>query len=354
MTPTGQVVLRVENLIKHFPIRRSREVVHAVNNVSFEVRAGETLALVGESGSGKTTVGRCVLKLLEPTSGQIIFNGHDITRLSQKEFRKLRPRIQLVFQEPYDSLNPRMTIHTILEENLYLEGRLNKAQRQARILELLDLTHLSRDLLDRFSHELTGGEQQRVGIARAISTGPDLVVLDEPTSALDISVRAEIINLLRELQRETGIAYLFISHDLTAVKEVSHRVAIMYLGQIVEIAPNPHIFDHQLHPYGQALLASVLFPDPDATFANVTLEGEIPSPVYLPNGCHLHPRCPFVLPLCRATKPGFKAYPSDRAAACHRSHEFVPDGTTNFSRPAFTRGMTLEELRNLEAGLLKK
>ncbi len=348
-----KVVLRVEQLVKHFPIRHSRDVVHAVNNVSFEVRAGETLALVGESGSGKTTVGRCVLRLLEPTSGRIIFNGHDITKFSQKEFRKLRPRIQLVFQEPYDSLNPRMTIHGILDENLFLEGRLNRTQREVRILELLDLTQLSRNLLDRFPHELTGGEQQRVGIARAISTGPDLVVLDEPTSALDISVRAEIINLLRDLQRETGIAYLFISHDLTAVKEVSHRVAIMYLGEIVEIAPNPSIFDYQLHPYGQALLASVLFPDPDALFANVTLEGEIPSPVHLPNGCHLHPRCPFALQYCVTHRPDLKSYTSDRAATCHRAAESLPDEMTSFSRPAFTLGMTPVHKANLEAELLR-
>jgi peptide/nickel transport system ATP-binding protein len=340
-------ILQVEHLVKHFPLRHSRDVVHAVNDVSFEVYPGETLALVGETGSGKTTVGRCVLKLLLPTSGRIVFNGHDVTRLNQQQFRPFRPRIQLVFQEPYDSLNPRMTVRRILDENLYLEGRLTSQERQARVLELLDLTQLSRELLDSYPHELTGGEQQRVGIARAISTKPDLVVLDEPTSALDISVRAEIIKLLRELQRETGIAYILISHDLTAVKEVSHRVAIMYLGEIVEIAPNPDIFAYQLHPYSQALLASVLFPDPDAVSANPTLEGEIPSPVHLPSGCYLHPRCPVALPLCATQWPEPKAYRDQRVAACHRAHEFLPEVMTELGRPASTRGLTEEQLANV-------
>ena len=324
MSASEQVVLRVDHLVKHFPIRHSRDVVHAVNDVSFDVRPGETLALVGESGSGKTTVGRCILKLIEATSGRIIFNDQEIASLTQKKFRRLRPRVQMVFQEPYDSLDPRMSIRQILDENLLLEGRLDRAARERRVLELLEITHLPVSLRDRYPHELTGSEQQRVGIARAISTKPDLVVLDEPTSALDISVRAEIIGLLKQLQRETGIAYLFISHDMTAVKEISHRVAIMYLGAIVEVAPNPDIFDAQLHPYGQALLASVLFPDPDAVRAPVTLKGEIPSPVNLPSGCFLHPRCPFALPICAIDRPELRPFLNNRLAACHRSEEFVP------------------------------
>jgi oligopeptide/dipeptide ABC transporter ATP-binding protein len=324
MSDSDLVVLRIERLVKHFPIRHSRDVVHAVNDVSFDVHAGETLALVGESGSGKTTVGRCVLKLIEATSGRIVFNGQDSTSLSQKEFRRLRPRVQMVFQEPYDSLNPRMSIRQILEENLLLEGRLDRQARDRRVLELLEITNLPQMLRRRYPHELTSSEQQRVGIARAISTHPDLVVLDEPTSALDISVRAEIISLLKTLQQETGIAYLFISHDLTAVKQISHRVAIMYLGAIVEVAPNPDIFDAQLHPYGQALLASVLFPDPDAVRAPVSLKGEIPSPVNLPSGCFLHPRCPFALPVCTVDRPELRPFPYHRFAACHRAEEFLP------------------------------
>lgn len=324
MSNCQPVVLRVEHLVKHFPIRHSRDLVHAVNDVSFEVHAGETLALVGESGSGKTTVGRCILKLIDTTAGGIIFNDQDITALSQKQFRPLRPRVQMVFQEPYDSLNPRMTIRQILDENLLLEGRLDRPAREARVRELLEITRLPAALRDRYPHELTSSEQQRVGIARAISTQPDLVVLDEPTSALDISVRAEIIGLLKTLQRETGIAYLFISHDLTAVKQISHRVAIMYLGAIAEVASNPDIFDAQLHPYGQALLASVLFPDPDAVRPPVTLRGEIPSPVNLPTGCYLHPRCPFALPICTVERPELRPFLRDRLAACHRADEFVP------------------------------
>ena len=333
MSSAERAVLRVEHLVKHFPIRHSPDLVHAVNDVSFEVRAGETLALVGESGSGKTTVGRCILKLADATSGRIVFNGQDITALSQKAFRRLRPQVQMVFQEPYDSLNPRMSIRQILDENLLLEGRLDRTARERRVDELLELTHLPRTVRERYPHELTSSEQQRVGIARAIATKPDLVVLDEPTSALDISVRAEIIGLLKALQRETGIAYLFISHDLTAVREVSHRVAIMYLGAIAEVAPNPEIFDAQLHPYGKALLASVLFPDPDAVRPPVSLQGEIPSPVNLPTGCYLHPRCPFALPICAADRPMLRAFGGERQAACHRADEFVPLAVEETARP---------------------
>jgi oligopeptide/dipeptide ABC transporter ATP-binding protein len=290
---------------------------------------------------------------LEPTSGRIIFNGQDVTHLSHKEFRPIRPRIQLVFQEPYDSLNPRITIHSILDENLFLEGRLDRRARDKRILELLEMTRLPRSMLERYPHELTGGEQQRVGIARAISTSPDLIVLDEPTSALDISVRAEIINLLRDLQQETGCAYLFISHDLTAVKEISHRVAIMYLGEIVEVAPNPEVFDLQLQPYGQALLSAVLLPDPDAPYATITLEGEIPSPVHLPKGCHLHPRCPFAIPKCHSEWPPLQPYMDGRWAACHRAHEFLPEVTAKHDRPPLTRGMSPAELEAAQARALQ-
>jgi oligopeptide/dipeptide ABC transporter ATP-binding protein len=323
MNDSQPVVLKVEHLVKEFPIRGSRELVHAVNDVSFQVQAGETLSLVGESGSGKTTVGRCILKLIEPTSGQITIGDINTTRLSQKEFRPYRPRVQMVFQEPYGSLNPRMTIRQIVEENLILQGKLDRQQRQARLLELLHMMQLHPKVLEDYPHELTSGEQQRVAIARAISTNPELIVLDEPTSDLDITVRAEIIRLLRDLQRELNIAYLFISHDLSAVKEISHRVAIMYLGQIVEVAPNPEVFDLQLHPYAQALLASVLFPDPDAQYASVSLKGEIPSPVNLPHGCYLHPRCPFAESICSAEQPILRPISSDRLTACHFGERFL-------------------------------
>jgi oligopeptide/dipeptide ABC transporter ATP-binding protein len=224
----------------------------------------------------------------------------------------------MVFQEPYESLNPRFRIEQILEDNLYVEGRLSRKERKQRVLELMEMVRLPSRLLSAYPHHLTGGEQQRVAIGRALSTRPDMVVLDEPTSALDISVRAEIINLLREVQRQTSVSYLFISHDLTAVKEISTRVAIMYLGEIVEVAPNPDVFNEQLHPYGKALLASVLMPDPRIPMGARGLEGEIPSPVHLPSGCYLHPRCIHAVERCRFDKPAMQAYGSTRAAACHR------------------------------------
>ena len=323
-------IVSVEDLVKNFPLRGTSDVVHAVNHISFEIGARETLGLVGESGSGKTTSGRCLLRLIEPTAGRIHYRGQDITRMSQGEFRQLRPRIQMVFQEPYDSLDPRMSIGQIIEENLYLEGRLSKQDRKRRVVDLLKMVGLDPECSDTYPHELTGGEQQRVGIARAISTEPDLVVLDEITTALDISVRADIIRLLMRLQADLGVSYLFISHDLTAVREISHRVAIMYLGEIVEVGPNPGIFSYQFHPYGQALLSSVLYPDPEAPLGEVKLAGEIPSPVDLPSGCFLHPRCPFAMDICAVEHPKLAQVanpnlPTDvrRQAACWRDEEFI-------------------------------
>jgi oligopeptide/dipeptide ABC transporter ATP-binding protein len=325
MSEGSEALLRVEHLVKHFPVRRSRDVVHAVNDVSFEVHAGETVALVGESGSGKTTVGRCILKLIDATSGHIFFKGQDTVALSSKSFRKVRPRVQMIFQEPYDSLNPRFTIAQILEENLYLAGGVSRSERRIRARELLRMVQLPSQLLDAYPHELTGGEQQRVSIGRALSTEPDLIVLDEPTSALDISVRGDIIRLLARLQSETGISYLFISHDMTAVREISNRVLIMYLGEIVEVAPNPDIFNHQLHPYSKALLASVLLPELGTRTRGVTLQSEIPSPVNLPSGCYLHPRCPFAVAICTDSRPKLEMHGlvPGRMAACHRTSELL-------------------------------
>lgn len=326
-TLDGGPLLTVDGLAKEFKLRGSREVVHAVNGISFEIQPGETLALVGESGSGKTTVGRCILKLVDFTSGRIHFKGQDVSAMPDRHFRHLRPRIQLVFQEPDESLNPRLSIRDILDENVYLEGRLDKEQRKRRLLELLDMVRLPHDVLDMYPHELTGGEQQRIGIARAISTQPDLVILDEPTSNLDISARAEIIELLIRLQREFGLSYLFISHDLTAVRMISDRVAIMYLGKLAEVAPTKELFQHQIHPYGQALLSSVLFPDPDAVGRDrVMLKGEIPSPVDLPKGCFLHPRCPFAQEkCCHDPPPPMVGYLEDRRkVACCFASDFLP------------------------------
>lgn len=315
-------VLRVDNLVKHFPIRRSSKVVHAVNGVSFAIGRGETLGLVGESGSGKTTVGRCILRLIEPTSGQIVFNGVELTSLTKKTLRRLRGSIQMVFQEPYESLDPRVTCQAIIEENLELSGASAGRERRERVGEMLELVKLPARLANRYPHELTGGEQQRLSIARALSTRPDVVVLDEPTSALDITVRAEIIRLLRDLQQKTGVSLLFISHDLTAVKEISHRVAIMYLGEIVEVARTDEIFSRQLHPYSLALLSSVLFPDPTAELGAVKVAGEIPSPVDLPSGCHLHPRCPYAISKCKTEWPQLRVV-GDRQVACHRAEDIL-------------------------------
>ena len=323
-------VLRVLDLVKNFPIRGSTDVVHAVNNVSLHVDTGETLGLVGESGSGKTTAGRCILGLIKLTSGAVYIKSQDITRMDQKELRLLRPRFQMVFQEPFDSLDPRMTVGKIIGENIYLEGRLSKQERIQFVYKLIEMMGLDSDYYNRYPHELTGGEQQRVGIARAMSTEPDLIVLDEVTSALDISVRGDIVKLLRKIQNESGVSYIFISHDLTAVREISDRVAIMYLGEIVEVGPNPEIFETQKHPYGQALLSSVFYPDPDAPFGEVKLKGEIPSPVNLPSGCFLHPRCPFVIDECKTGHPTLRVVDASvdsgdgtRMVACWRAEELL-------------------------------
>lgn len=315
-------VLTVVDLVKHFPVRRSSKVVHAVNGVSFIIGRGETVGLVGESGSGKTTVGRCILRLVEPTSGHISFKGQDLTALKGRQLQKLRGSIQMVFQEPFESLNPRFTSRAIVEENLKLAGMESANERRRRMIEVLDLVRLPAGVANAYPHELTAGEQQRLSIARALATRPDLVVLDEPTSALDITVRGEIIRLLQDLQQKTGVSLLFISHDLTAVKEISHRVAIMYLGEIVEVARTPEIFSRQLHPYSLALLASVLFPDPTTELGRVKVVGEIPSPVDLPLGCHLHPRCPYAVARCQTEWPPLRQV-GDRQVACHRAEEIL-------------------------------
>ena len=313
-------LLVVQGLVKHFPIDRHRKV-QAVNDVSFEIGSGEALALVGESGSGKTTTGRCILRLIEPTAGAIRFDGIDLLELSPKTFRALRPRIQMVFQEPYDSLSPRMTIGKIVEEPLKLEGVVPPGERQDRVAEILDLVRLGSTAMHRYPHQFSAGQQQRIGIARALATRPDLVVLDEPTSALDVSVRAEVLDLLSDLRVDLGLSYLFISHDLTAVRRVCDRVAIMYLGKIVETGETEAIFERPLHPYSRALLSSVLYPDPNVDLPRFTLEGEIPSPINLPSGCHLHGRCPWAEPRCGDRYPAVEWYEAGREVSCHRARE---------------------------------
>lgn len=308
-------ILKVKDMHKLFPIKGGS--VYAVNGVSFSIMASETLGLVGESGSGKTTVGRCILRLIDPTSGKIFYMGRDITKLNSEELRKLRPEIQIVFQEPYDALNPRMVVKKILEDPLILEAKLDKGKRLKRINEVLEMVELSGRHLDKYPVELTQGEQQRVGIARALATRPKLIVLDEPTSLLDIRFRAEIIFLLKRLQEETGIGYLFITHDLVVIAQLSNRVAVMYLGRIVEEGSTKEVLESPLHPYTAALLSSSLFPDPDQERNKDVLKGEIPSPVNLPdNRCNLAPRCPIVKSHCYESLPQLKEVEKGHFVAC--------------------------------------
>ena len=316
----GDRLLQVRDLVKHFP-QRHGQTVKAVNAVSFHIDRGEALALVGESGSGKTTVGRCLLRLIEPTAGTVTFLGEDITALGQERLRRMRPRMQLVFQEPYDSLNPRMRIGRIIEEPLMLAGGSGTVERKRRVAELLDMVGLGDSVATLYPHQLSGGEQQRVGIARAIATAPDLIVLDEPTSALDVSVRAEILDLLTTLQQRLRFAYLFISHDLTAVRRVCQRAAVMYLGKIIETGRTEEIFQRPLHPYSRALLSSVLYPDPAQQPARFLLKGEIPSPINLPPGCHLYPRCPWARPQCDTAYPPPEELLPGRVVACFRARD---------------------------------
>lgn len=313
------MLLEVEGLTKHFPIKGSKLLVQAVNEVSFQISAGETLGLVGESGSGKTTVGRCVLRLIEPTGGSILVRGRDITHIGEKDLRQLRPDMQMVFQNPYDSLNPRMTAGHIIEEPLILWRTMTSEERQERVGALAGMVGVQSELLDLYPHQLSGGQQQRVAIARAIATDPALLILDEPTSALDPYAHNEIIKLLIELQRRLGIAYLFISHDLNAVKYVSHKVAIMYLSAIIEVGGRDEIFASPQHPYSRALLSSVLYPDPKVKRPRrYVLEGEIPSPIQMPRGCFLFSRCPVGLPECDKARPKLNDLEGGHAVACFR------------------------------------
>jgi oligopeptide transport system ATP-binding protein len=308
-------LLEVQDLVMHFR-QDAKRVVKAVNGVSFVISPGEALALVGESGSGKTTVGRSLLRLIEPTGGRVAFLGQDITAMSVSRFRPLRSRLQMVFQEPFASLNPRMRVGRIVEEPLLLAGEGDARRRRERCLEALSLVGLPPSAGTGFPHQFSAGEQQRIGIARAIATRPDLVVLDEPTSALDVSVRAEILALLDDLRRKLNLAYLFISHDLAAVQRVCQRVAIMYLGRIVETGATDELFAQPKHPYSRALLSSALFPDPKRTVPRFLLKGEIPSPINLPTGCHLHQRCPWAQPICATEAPGLETIMPGHLVSC--------------------------------------
>lgn len=301
MTPS---LLTVENLVKHFPVRKgvfARTVgqVRAVDGVSFDIARGQTLGLVGESGSGKTTTGRAILRLIEPTSGMMRFDGVEVTGLDKRALRALRRRMQIIFQDPYGSLNPRMTVYSVLAEALSAHRIAARTERRERVYELLELVGLPPEAADRYPHEFSGGQRQRVGIARALAVSPELVVADEPVSALDVSIQAQILNLLKDLQERLGLTYLFIGHDLSVVRHISDRVAVMYLGRIVEMGGVADIFERFRHPYTKALLSAVPIPDPKAKRTRILLPGDIPSPINPPSGCPFHTRCPDARPECR-------------------------------------------------------
>ncbi|MEU8516301.1 dipeptide ABC transporter ATP-binding protein [Kitasatospora sp. NPDC048722] len=321
---TGETLLSVRDLVKTFPGRRGRTgrpgaPIRAVDGVSFDVGRGETLGLVGESGCGKSTTGRMIVRLLDPTAGTVTFDGTEIGGLSQSRLRPHRRHLQMVFQDPYSSLNPRQTVARIISEPLLVQGS-GAAEARKRAGELMELVGLIPEHLDRYPHEFSGGQAQRIGIARSLATSPKLVIADEPVSALDVSIQAQVVNLMEELQRELGLAYVFIAHDLSVVKRVCDRVAVMYLGRIVEIGDKAEVYGNPAHPYTKALLSAVPLPDPAAERARerIVLAGDPPSPANPPSGCTFHPRCPKAQEVCRTERPLLKlAGPGGREAACH-------------------------------------
>jgi len=318
-------LLKVRNLKKYFPIRGgllSREVarVHAVDDVSFDIMPGETLGLVGESGCGKSTTGRSILRLIEPTSGEVTFQGKNVTTLDKRSLRALRKEMQIIFQDPYASLNPRMTVGSIIGEALVIHKLApTRKQREERVVQLLETVGLLPDHLRRYPHEFSGGQRQRIGIARALAVSPKLIVADEPVSALDVSIQAQIVNLMEDLQEKFQLTFLFIAHDLSVVRHISDRIAVMYLGKIVEIGPSDGIRDRPLHPYTKVLESSVPVPDPDieAQRKPILLKGEIPSPVNPPSACRFHTRCPIAQPICSEVEPPLEMKENGRFAACH-------------------------------------
>ena len=323
---SGDTLLQVSDLLMHFPITKGiifqRQVgaIKAVDGINFSLYRGETLGLVGESGCGKSTTGRAILQLYRPTGGEVIFEGQDLTKVKGEELRKMRRRMQMIFQDPYASLNPRMTVGSIIGEPLEVHGiGASKKERQERVQELLKIVNLNPYFINRYPHEFSGGQRQRIGIARALAVNPSFIVCDEPISALDVSIQAQIINLLEDLQDEFGLTYLFIAHDLSVVRHISDRIAVMYLGKIVELAERDELYEKPMHPYTQALLSAVPIPDPsiEGQRQRIILEGDVPSPANPPKGCHFSTRCPRVMDICRQHEPPFKDYGAGHYAACH-------------------------------------
>lgn len=328
-----EVFIEVRNLKKHFPImrgilRRQVGAVKAVDGVSFDIYKGETLGLVGESGCGKSTTGRSILQLLKPTDGSVHFKGQDLTKLGQNELRRTRRHMQMIFQDPYASLNPRMTVGNIIGEPLEIHNIGDANSRKERVKELLKIVGLNPYFINRYPHEFSGGQRQRIGVARALATNPDFIVADEPISALDVSIQAQVVNLLDDLKAELGLTYLFIAHDLSMIRYISDRVAVMYLGKVVELSEKDLVFDHALHPYTQALLSAIPIPDPEkeAKRQRLILEGGVPSPANPPSGCHFHPRCSYATDICHEVDPEFRNLGTNSIphwVACHHAEQFV-------------------------------
>jgi oligopeptide transport system ATP-binding protein len=326
MAEENNFLLKVENLVKYFPINRGivfqRQVgaVHAIDDISFEISKGETLGLVGESGCGKSTTGRTILQLYKPTSGHVYFEGQDLTLIHGEQLRKMRKRMQMIFQDPYASLNPRMTVEEIIGEPIVVhEEGVNRHEIHERVKELLNLVGLSSGLIDRYPHEFSGGQRQRIGVARALAMQPALIVCDEPISALDVSIQAQVVNLLEDLQQKMGLTYLFIAHDLSMVRHISNRIAVMYLGVIAELAPREELYTNPLHPYTQALLSAVPIPDPvvEEKRHRIILEGDVPSPINPPSGCRFRTRCPLAEEICAEKRPEFREIAPNHWVACH-------------------------------------
>jgi oligopeptide/dipeptide ABC transporter ATP-binding protein len=318
VSTTHQQLVSVRHLVKHFPVEGSDDVVRAVDDVSFEILRGETLGLVGESGCGKSTVGRCLLRLIEPTAGQIDFDGRNVCLLNRSDLRELRREMQIVFQDPYASLNPRMKVGDIVGEPLVIHKIGTKNERRERVGDLLRRVGLDPDYRKRYPHEFSGGQRQRIGVARTLALNPKLIVADEPVSALDVSVQAQVVNLLQDLQKEFGLTYLFISHGLAVVEHISTRVAVMYLGRIVEIASAADLYLRPLHPYTQALLSAIPVPDPKRKRERIVLQGDVPTPINPPSGCRFRTRCPIAIDECARIDPELRELSPGHRVACIR------------------------------------